>query len=244
MESIINFISLTMGASWASGINLYATILVLGIAQNTGGISLPEQLKILSNPIILVAAGIMYAVEFFADKIPGVDTTWDAIHTFIRIPAGALIAYSSVGDVGEPFAIAAAIIGGSLTAGTHTMKSGTRLMINTSPEPITNIGTSIGEDVAVFSGLWLAFNHPAIFSIALVIFILFMIWFIPKIWKIIKKGTSWILKLFGVKSKEFEKVGVESDIENKLKRLSELHIKGIITGEEYERKRKEILDKF
>jgi hypothetical protein len=154
LEPIIKTIALTMGVAWASGINLYAAILVLGILGSTGNIILPQELMILTDPLIVTAAGVMYAVEFFADKIPGVDNGWDAIHTFIRIPLGALLAAAAVGEMSPSVAIAAALVGGGMTASTHAAKSGARILINTSPEPITNWITSLGEDAAVVVGLW------------------------------------------------------------------------------------------
>jgi CBS domain containing-hemolysin-like protein len=138
----------------------------------------------------------MYAVEFFADKIPGVDTGWDSIHTFIRIPAGAALAAAAVGDVNPAVALAAALVGGSLTTATHAGKSGSRLLINTSPEPVSNWGASIGEDLAVVGGMWVALTHPVIFLLALIIFIALLIWLLPKIWYLIKRIFSNIRRLF------------------------------------------------
>ncbi len=180
-QSLIQVIALTMGAAWASGINLYATVAVLGIAGSTGHIALPESLAIVENPMVIVAAGFMYCVEFFADKIPGVDSAWDGLHTFIRIPAGALLAAGAVGDVSPALAVAAGIVGGGVTAATHATKAGSRLLINTSPEPVTNWTASVAEDVAVFAGLWAAFNHPVLFTVAFVIFLLFIAWLLPKL---------------------------------------------------------------
>lgn len=184
---ITQTIALTMGVAWASGINLYAAIFMLGYMGSTGNIELPPDLQILTNPMVLVAAGIMYCVEFFADKTPGVDTGWDGIHTFIRIPAGAILAAGAVGEVGAAAQLTAAILGGTLAAGTHATKAGSRVLINTSPEPFSNWAASIGEDVAVIAGLWTALNHPVLFIALLVLFILLMIWLLPKLWLGIKK---------------------------------------------------------
>ncbi|MBD3307011.1 DUF4126 family protein [candidate division KSB3 bacterium] len=197
LSHVIQTISMTMGAAWASGINLYATILMLGILGMTGNLALPPGLEILANPAVIIAAGIMYAVEFFADKIPAVDTAWDSIHTFIRIPAGALLAANAIGDVSPPMMLAAAIIGGGIAAESHAAKAGSRVLINTSPEPFTNWAASIGEDVAVVAGLWAALNHPWVFIIFLVIFTLFVIWLLPKIWRGIKKVFGAIARLLG-----------------------------------------------
>ena len=185
-----------MGAGWASGINLYLAVLMLGLLEITGNISLPHDLQILSNPMVIGAAGLMYLVEFFADKTPGVDTGWDVIHTFIRIPAGAVLAASAVGDVNPAVELAAAIAGGSIAAGTHAVKSGTRALINTSPEPFSNWTASITEDLAVIAGIWTALYYPWLFITLLVIFILLMIWLLPKIWQGIKKVFSLIVRFF------------------------------------------------
>lgn len=185
MEAV-NIIALSMGAAWASGINLYATIFMLGYMGLTGNIVLPEELQVLSDPLVMTAAGFMYCVEFFADKMPGIDTGWDSLHTFIRIPAGAMLAASAVGDVTPAVELSAALVGGSLAAGSHATKAGSRLLINTSPEPVTNWGASISEDLLVIGGLWTALNHPVLFLIALVLFIVLMIWLLPRLWRLIK----------------------------------------------------------
>jgi hypothetical protein len=195
MEAV-EIIALSMGAAWASGINLYATIFMLGYMGLTGNIHLPDELMILSDPLVMTAAGVMYCVEFFADKVPGVDTGWDSIHTFIRIPAGAMLAAGAVGDVGPAVELSAALLGGSLAAGSHATKAGSRLLINTSPEPVTNWGASVSEDLLVIGGLWTALNHPVLFLIGLIAFIILMIWLLPKLWRLIKaifrKIGSWL----------------------------------------------------
>jgi len=187
LDEIIKTLSMTMGAAWASGINLYATLLVLGIMGTTGNIVLPENLHILMDPMVMGAAGMMYFVEFIADKTPGVDTGWDAIHTFIRIPAGVMLAAGAVGEVNTGVAVAAAILGGGLAAGSHAAKAGSRVLINTSPEPFSNWTASILEDVVVVGGIWTSLTHPGIFMVFLVVFILLLIWLIPKLWRGIKK---------------------------------------------------------
>jgi hypothetical protein len=185
-QQIIATIALTMGAAWGAGINLYATIGVLGFLGITGNIVLPEQLQVLQNPIVIGAATLMYIVEFFVDKTPGVDTGWDTIHTFIRIPAGAMLAAGAVGEVNPAVAITAGILGGSISATTHSLKTGSRILINTSPEPFSNWAASIFEDVAVFAGLWAALYHPLIFLGLFCLFIVLTIWLLPKIWHGIK----------------------------------------------------------
>ncbi len=195
-QDIINTIALTLGASWASGINLYAAIAMLGLMGMSGTAPLPPDLQILTEPVVIGAAGLMYVVEFFADKFPGVDTGWDTIHTFIRIPAGALLAYGAAAEVSPALAVAAAIVGGSITAGTHAAKAGARVIINTSPEPFTNWFASIGEDVAVFAGIWTAIHHPVLFLVLLALFLVMLIWLLPKIWRGIRKIFGFIAERF------------------------------------------------
>ena len=194
---ITQTIALTMGVGWASGINLYAAIFMLGWMGMTGNIDLPPHLQVLADPMVMVAAGFMYCVEFFADKAPGVDTGWDAIHTFIRIPAGAVLAAGAVGDVGAGAELAAGIVGGALATGSHLTKAGTRVLINTSPEPVTNWFASIGEDVAVIAGLWTALYHPVLFLVLLGLFIILMIWLLPRLWRAIRKVFSWLRRKLG-----------------------------------------------
>ena len=205
-NALIQTIALTMGVAWASGINLYGTLLALGIMSNMGYVELPPDLEVVGDPLIIAAAGLMYMVEFFADKTPGVDTGWDALHTLVRIPAGAVLAAGAVGDVGAAAEIAAAIMGGGIAAGTHFTKAGTRVLINTSPEPFSNWGASIGEDIAVFAGLWAALQHPVLFLILLILFILLMIWVLPKLFRAIKKVMRFFINLVTGKKTTIEPV--------------------------------------
>ncbi len=187
METI-QLISLALGVTWASGINLYATVFMLGYLSITGNLELPPGLEMLDDPMVMGAAGLMYCVEFFADKTPGVDTIWDAIHTFIRIPAGAVMAAGMAQgmDVGPAAEFAALLVGGSITATSHVTKASSRLLINTSPEPVTNWTASITEDLAVIGGLWTALNYPIVFIVLLIIFALVVIWILPRIWRTLK----------------------------------------------------------
>ena len=197
LEQFSQTIALTMGAAWGSGVNLYATVLMLGIMHYSGSIQLPEGLDIAANPFILVAAGIMYAIEFFADKIPGIDSLWDSIHTFIRIPAGVALAYGAVSDLGPVAEILAVIAGGGMVTASHAAKAGSRVVINTSPEPFTNWTASTAEDASVFTGIWLAVQHPWVFLGLLLLFIALMIWLLPKIWRGIRRVFRF---LFGSKN--------------------------------------------
>ena len=200
--TLIQTIALTMGVAWASGINLYGTLLALGIMSNTGYVDLPTDLQVVGDPLVIAAAGLMYAVEFFADKVPGVDTGWDTLHTFVRIPAGALLAAGVIGDVQPAAELAAAIVGGSIAAGTHFTKAGSRVMINTSPEPVSNWTASIAEDIAVFTGLWAAVQYPYVFLGLLVVFIILAIWLLPKLWRGVKRVFSFFINFFGGKGSD------------------------------------------
>ncbi len=196
---VLETLTLALGASWASGLNLYAAVAVLGFLNLFGLIVLPENLQVLSSPWVLGVAVFMYAVEFFADKIPGVDSIWDAVQTFIRIPAGALLAAGAVSglDFGPDFSMnselqtgLALLLGGSIAAGAHLTKAGARAMINTSPEPASNWAASIFEDVLVFLGVSIAVFKPIIFIAGFGLFVIFSIWFLPKIWRGIRRVFS------------------------------------------------------
>lgn len=187
MDDLVQTLALSLGAGWASGINLYAALLVLGLLGATGRMELPEGLEVLADPLVMFAAGFMYLVEFFTDKVPGVDTVWDTLHTFVRIPAGAMLAAGAVGDAGLGAELAMALLGGGMAAASHATKAGTRVLINTSPEPFTNWTASILEDFSVVAGLLMAVNYPVLFLALLVLFLLLLIWLLPKLWRGIKR---------------------------------------------------------
>ena len=227
METI-DIIAMTLGVAWASGINLYAAILVMGLMGAGGYTELPPSLTVLQDPMVLAAAGLMYFVEFFADKIPGVDSGWDAIHTFIRIPAGAMLAVGAAEglEINQAAELAAALLGGSLAATSHLTKSSTRLVLNASPEPVTNATASVFEDLAVIGGLWTALNYPVAFIIFIIVFILFAIWLLPKLWRAIKDITATIRGWFGKKTEDVnvddpENNIIENLIEAKSKKISD-----------------------
>jgi hypothetical protein len=194
---ILETIALSMGIAWASGINLYAAVATLGLLGATGHMTLPPELQILQDPAVIAAAGFMYCVEFFADKVPGVDSAWDAVHSFIRIPAGAVLAAMAVGDVSPAAELAALIVGGGLAAASHGLKSGGRILINSSPEPVSNWTASVGEDVIVVAGLTAAVFSPGAFLVALGVFLLAAIWLMPKIWRAIKALFAALARAFG-----------------------------------------------
>lgn len=195
METV-QLIALAMGVAWASGINLYATIAMLGILGGTGNLDLPPGLEVLQHPGVIVAAGFMYCVEFFADKVPGVDTGWDALHTFIRIPAAAILAAGAVGEVNPAIILMAGILGGALAATSHTLKAGTRVLINASPEPFSNIGVSLVEDTLVLAGLAGAVFYPTEFLVFMAFFIAAAIWLLPKVWRGVKFLFARIRRVF------------------------------------------------
>lgn len=201
-EQTIAQISTALGASWASGINLYATILTMGFMHASGAVVLPDGLAYLSHPMVLMAAGAMFCAEFFADKVPGVDTAWDGLHTFIRIPASVAMAYGAADGMGPVIELSSALVGGGLAATTHGFKAGSRVIINTSPEPVTNWTASITEDIVAIGGVWTALTHPWIFLCLLGLFILLMIWLLPKIWRGVKKIFGFITGLFRKKEQE------------------------------------------
>lgn len=186
-QDLVSILALTMGVGWASGINLYAAVLMLGLMGATGGMTLPPDLQVLASPLVIGAAGLMYFTEFFADKVPGVDTGWDAMHTFIRIPAGAMLAAGAVGEVTPALEIAAGLMGGGMAFGAHASKAGTRLMVNTSPEPVSNWSLSVAEDAVVFAGIWAAVNHPWVMVGISVLLIVLMIWLLPKLFRVIAR---------------------------------------------------------
>ena len=183
-------LALAAGLGWASGFRLYTTLFVVGLAGHFGWIVLPEGLRVLEHPWLLGAAGFMLFVEFFADKIPLLDSVWDTLHTFIRIPAGAALAAMVFGGQGVEWQTAMALLGGTLAAGTHFTKAGTRAMINASPEPFTNIAASVGEDFVVLTGLWLMFAHPWLMLALLLVLSALIAWLLPILWR----GVAGVLR--------------------------------------------------
>ncbi len=220
-HTVIETLALTLGVGWAAGINLYAAILTLGLMNAMGYTTLPPDLNILSDPLVLTAAGFMYFVEFFADKTPGVDSGWDGLHTFIRIPAGALLAAGAADgfNVSETAQLAAALVGGSLAAGSHFTKAGSRVLINTSPEPFTNWTASFAEDITVIGGLWVALSHPWAFLVMLALFILILAWALPKLWRAVRLLFQKIGHFFGGGQKEETKEAVGERRKDVLKYL-------------------------
>jgi hypothetical protein len=183
-----------LGAAWASGINLYAVVLTLGIMNLAGWIVLPPDLQPLSSPVVLGVASLLYAIEFLADKIPGVDHVWDAVHSFIRVPAGAVLAAASFGQVSPEWAIAAGLLGGSLALGSHLSKAGTRAMVNLSPEPFSNWIVSLLEDVAAIVAVIVAAFHPLFFLIVLAAIVAVTLWLLPKLLRVAARVIAGLLR--------------------------------------------------
>ena len=180
---LAGLLALAAGLGWASGFRLYTSLFVVGLAGRLGWVILPAGLRVLEHPWLLGAAGLMLLVEFFADKIPLLDSVWDTVHTFIRIPAGAALAAMVFGGQGAEWQTAMALLGGTLAAGTHFTKAGTRAIINASPEPFTNLAASFGEDLVVLTGLWLMFAHPWLMLALLVMLAALIVWLLPKLWR-------------------------------------------------------------
>jgi hypothetical protein len=190
-------VALAATVGWASGLRLYAVLFIVGGLGYLGWVELPGGLQVLAHPYVLAASGFMCFVEFFADKIPGVDSLWDVVHTVVRIPAGAALAASVFGDSTSAAMLAAAILGGTLAAGSHFAKAGSRAVINTSPEPFSNWAASFGEELAVGSVLWLAFAYPWVALGLVLLFTAIAIWLIPKVWRMIRRAVSRLLSWFG-----------------------------------------------
>jgi hypothetical protein len=203
MDTVANFdtwqlVALAGALGWASGLRLYAVLFIVGGLGYLKWIPLPGGLTLLAHPYVLVASFAMFTVEFVADKVPLFDSVWDTLQTFVRIPAGAALAASVFGDASGATALAAAILGGTLAAGSHLAKTGSRMAINTSPEPFSNWAASFGEDVAVGVVLWLAWEHPLAALVVLSLLVLLMLWLIPKVWRFLARLFARLGAFFGV----------------------------------------------
>ena len=193
-------IALAGALGWASGVRLYLVVLLTGLAGFMGWVQLPQGLHLLANPVVLGASGFMVFIEFFADKIPGLDSLWDVVHSVIRIPAGAALAAGVFGADNGVMGLVAALVGGSLAATSFTAKATSRAAINTSPEPFSNIGASLLEDGLVPLGLWLAVTHPFIFIVLLALVLVISIWLIRMCWRFLRQLFMRVAKIFSGKS--------------------------------------------
>ena len=172
--------------AWGSGVRLYLVIFAVGLAGRLGYVDLPSGLQVLEHPFVIGAAGLMLIVEFLVDKVPGMDSVWDFLHTFVRIPAGAFLAAGATSDQLPALTLAAGLVGGTITAGTHFAKSAARATVNASPEPFSNWGLSFSEDALVVGGTWLAFNHPVAFVAALVVFLVLAVWLLVVLRRVLR----------------------------------------------------------
>ena len=199
-------LTLALGSAWTSGINLYATVSVLGLLQKFSAINLPGGLDVLDNWLIIGIAGGLYLVEFVADKVPYVDSTWDVVHTFIRVPAGAIMAYGATMEMDASYVIAATLVGGGFALTSHGTKAAVRAGANLSPEPVSNWILSIVEDIIAIAGTILAVIAPVLIAIVLVIFAIFFLVFASKIFRAIRRMISATRALFrGESMKEVAK---------------------------------------
>jgi Domain of unknown function (DUF4126) len=182
MFETLTFLGRTLGFSFAAGINLYATVAILGLASRYQWVALPPEYAVFDNDWVIGGALLLYVVEFFADKIPWVDSAWDAVHTVVRPLGGALIAVSSLGEASPGLQVVVALLGGSVAAGTHFTKAGTRVVANSSPEPFSNWVLSLGEDVFVLGLGYLALQYPVaaltVVAILLVIMLVSIVWIV------------------------------------------------------------------
>jgi len=176
-------LALITGLGWTSGLRFYAVLFMLGALHRSGLHTLPASLELLAHPWVIAISGLLCITEFFADKIPGVDTLWDAIHTFIRIPGGALLAAAAVIDSDPGLGLAAGLLGGTIAAGAHFTKAGSRALINLSPEPFSNWAASLTEDTLALAAIWAMLKFPLVFLGLLALFLLIALWLMPRLWR-------------------------------------------------------------
>jgi hypothetical protein len=183
----IGTLALAMGSAWVSGINLYATVATLGLLGRFSGLELPGELSVLTNWWVIGIASALYVVEFVADKVPFIDSTWDLIHTFIRVPAGAVLAATAFGEFDRGVQVAAFLLGGGIALSSHSAKSATRVAINTSPEPVSNIAMSLTEDVVAVGGTLLSVFVPILMIVLVAAFLVIAIIMLPRIIRLLRR---------------------------------------------------------
>jgi hypothetical protein len=192
---LVQTVALSAGLAWASGLRLYLVVFLSGVLAHFGYLHLPDTLRVLQHPAVIAAAGLMALAEAAADKIPAFDSLWDSIQTFIRIPAGALLAALALGNADPAWVAAAGLIGGTITAGTHFAKAGSRLAINASPEPFSNWLASFGEEGLVLGGMWALLASPGLFLGLLALFLLLAVWLLYRLGRGVRR-------LFGSRNSE------------------------------------------
>lgn len=195
---IIAPITVAAGLGWASGLRLYAVLFFIGVLGYFGLIDVPPDLAVLAHPMVMLTTGALFAFEFAADKIPGFDSVWDTFQTFVRIPGGALLAAAAVADHNAALALAAGLLGGTFAAGAHFAKAGSRVLINTSPEPFSNWAASLAEDTLAAGMVWFAFSHPLALLFVLIVVVLLTIWLLPKLWRGVRRVISTARQLLGL----------------------------------------------
>jgi len=195
--NLINTLAIAMGAGWVSGINLYAAVATLGLLGRFSDLRLPGELDVLTSWWIIGIASALYIVEFFADKVPYLDSTWDAIHTFIRIPAGAVLAATAFGEFDRSVQVVAFLLGGGLALSAHGTKASTRAAINLSPEPVSNIVASLAEDVIAVGSILLSVFLPVVLIILIVVFLGFSIYMLPRMVRALRAAVARVSSLFG-----------------------------------------------
>lgn len=183
---LVSTISLAMGASWASGLRLYAAVATLGLLGRFTSITLPGSLAVVEHPWVIGAAVVLGLVEFVADKVPVVDSAWDAVHTFIRIPAGAVLAWGAFGDFDPAVQAVALLVGGGLAVASHGTKAGTRVAVNASPEPFSNVAVSTAEDGLAVGTVALAVFAPVVAITLVLLAVGVTIWLVPKLWRLVR----------------------------------------------------------
>ena len=196
MNEWLATLSLALGSAWTSGINLYATVSVLGLLQKFGLTKLPGGLDVLDNWWIIGVAAALYLIEFVADKVPYIDSVWDVVHTFVRVPAGAIVAYAATNNMDASVGVIATLFGGGLAFSSHGTKAALRVGANLSPEPVSNWVLSIVEDIIAFAGTILAVFAPFLIAVVLVVFGVFFVWFAPKVFRAVRKLFNGIRALF------------------------------------------------
>jgi hypothetical protein len=187
---ILGTLGLAFGSAWTSGINLYAMVLTLGLLGRFAGLTLPGELGVVSNWWVIGTAAALYAVEFVADKIPVVDSAWDVIHTFVRVPAGAVVAAAALGDFSPTVQTMAFLVGGGLALSSHGAKASTRAAINLSPEPVSNWTASVVEDVVAVGGTLLSVFVPVVMLVVVAVAVVATLWLLPKIVRLFKRTIA------------------------------------------------------
>ena len=195
--NLVQILGLALGSAWTSGINLYATVAVLGLLEHYKLAHLPGGLHVLDNWYVIGVALALYLVEFFADKIPYFDTVWDAVHTFIRVPAGAVLAAAATSDVSPAVQIVALLLGGGVAFSTHGTKATVRAAANLSPEPFTNWALSVVEDLIAVGAVILAVLQPLVILIVVVVFLFVFVWILPKVLRRIRRMFAAARAFFG-----------------------------------------------